>query len=321
MLIDNDGLTCEKLSFELSDNKNYPPNGNPKCDLQVNEFSGKCCDSNVKVEDVEQKIKPPSPAPSLFPKGEEPVCPVCFGGERPSKWWVPTATIIIDENGKFTCGDLDEYGKSGNIPDRLCYAMQLARQEVCGCLPVAPTSSPVVDSEEGRTTSLPTEQPTSLPSLIPTINPTLNPTIYPTSLPTVSPSALPTLAPTHAPSANPTSAPSPAPSSLPSRNPSQFPSSLHPTMLPSEMPTTSAPVSSSPTISPSITPFTSLPTKSPEFLDMESGDEENADSIVVELPLVYDGGSSERGDIKGDYLSRGDRYRGNLRHLRKVKGR
>lgn len=66
---------------------------------------------------------------TLQPTGMYKSCNLCLSGEEPRN----KNTYIHSNFVKGTCGELNMKGKSGNIPEMVCYPLQKYAIEVCGC--------------------------------------------------------------------------------------------------------------------------------------------------------------------------------------------
>lgn len=122
--------------------------------------------------------------------------------------------------------------------------------------PLTDAPTPLVLSNTGSPTAIPTSDPTTTAPSINTATP--NPSISPTELPTVKSTSAPTLTPTSQITLNPTSlgthSPTDQPSTLSTNSPSQLPTqgSLAPSPLPTSPP--SALSTSQPTLQPTLLP-------------------------------------------------------------------
>jgi hypothetical protein len=71
------------------------------------------------------------PSPQERPRGNEPWCDVCPGGQVPLRG----GAFLNDVLGNPMCGDLYWMGRTGNISAQLCQRIQKDPKDPCGCVP------------------------------------------------------------------------------------------------------------------------------------------------------------------------------------------
>jgi len=262
-----------------------------------------------------------NPTTAKVPGNTSHSCSICGHHEE-----VGNVNAIFEFIGQppISCGELEESGKRGEIPDShcgflstlvsLCECKSVTSGEVVFTKPSkasspAPTPRPQVAAIWGSsltfspTTSMPTFEPSTTPStLYPTFEPSTTPSMEsseptqsasPTSSPTFKPSNTPSMEssePTQ--SASPTSSPTFEPSSTPSMESSQPTQSTLPTYSPTFEPT------SSPTFAPSSSPSSERDAyeQMSDFLQFLK-DSPEEEFFIVNLvkyreQAVYEGGDS-----------------------------
>jgi len=130
LFITEDGGTCETVALEMAG----LAQNSQRCREYKKNYRSDCCDRNANPIPVAQQ-EPEDFVPNL-PQGDEPQCDICKDGGFPGYPKIVTKTLYME--GHQTCEQLYHMGNAGHILRRLCWPMQDAYQEPCGCGPFHP---------------------------------------------------------------------------------------------------------------------------------------------------------------------------------------
>lgn len=133
------GKTCAEAALEAADPTKNVAAGSPACLLYIQTYRRACCEANFTPdypsrhgsEECASKAQT-----SRYPQGGYKPCNICKNGGRPAKPNVAVAmldTTMAQIATVRTCGNLYEYGMSGNVEERMCRPAQNYFHGPCGC--------------------------------------------------------------------------------------------------------------------------------------------------------------------------------------------
>lgn len=123
------GRTCNNVYIESLRDEST-------CAELIRKYRDPCCNPHSNItETVQNKIT--SQSGTKYPRGKNPTCHICTNRQIPSKRY----TIITSNylRGSFSCIQLYDYGRSGNIGVSGCYPLQVYVKDICGCHPLSQT--------------------------------------------------------------------------------------------------------------------------------------------------------------------------------------
>ena len=122
--------------------------GTNSCSAYRDAYGECCCTSTTQCRSVDDDEGTPAPGNGSgstggggnIPAGTHSFCAVCENGQFPR---LPNVVMAISYwPGNPTCADMYWFGRTNNIPDSLCYPLQILMRTPCGCLPADTTPVP-----------------------------------------------------------------------------------------------------------------------------------------------------------------------------------
>lgn len=145
-------VSCVELDYKMTLELDMTVSSQAaKCSSYINNWKRCCCTSERNGCNFVDR-PPSNPPKGNFPAGDHPWCDLCANGQYPEEPYTVAAIAYLPGNP--TCADLYWMGRTGNIPQALCYPIQNFMVNPCGCLPSQPAPTP----------SNPTPSPPTSPS-------------------------------------------------------------------------------------------------------------------------------------------------------------
>lgn len=101
------------------------------CARVIEKYRDICCNPKSNATQVPQ-MTPVSQSGTLYPRGNNSLCNICIDGRVPTKRYTIICSTYLRKS--FSCVQLYDYGKTGNIGDVICYPLQVYVRDVCGCV-------------------------------------------------------------------------------------------------------------------------------------------------------------------------------------------
>jgi len=112
------GITCNQIYMSATQDQNL-------C-IEIKQKYKICCSETFQTPT--QAPQPPPPLPPPLPPRNK-ICKLCTNGQEPRK----KNTVIYSNFVSGSCIKLHNMGLAGDIPDSVCYPLQLYSKIPCGC--------------------------------------------------------------------------------------------------------------------------------------------------------------------------------------------